>query len=198
MTKPTKCAVGFFIVVFLIGCSSDRKATADGVAALQRKFSVLQDMEIVVSGGATLVEYSQRVTDARLKFGGPDSIQEAIARFPKPDQQALAAQACQQMSLAMDAYTDAKQFFGDRHQEDVDPFKVEYQVGEDRFLPLKEKYHLDFPPVAIDYSSSQDSTVARYGKFYWKGDVLQELWKSADRASLAAKGIIARLAQMGQ
>ena len=81
----------------------------------------------------------------------------------------------------MDAYTDAKQFFGDRHREGVDEFNVDYRVGEDRFIPLKEKYQLETPPVAIDYSNSDEPTVASLCKFYWKGDVLQALWKAAAR-----------------
>ena len=94
--------MGFFLMFSLIGCSSsDKKATAEGVAALQKMSLALQDMEIVVSGGVTLDEYSQRLTDAHLKFGSPESLEQVVAKFPKPDQRALATQACQQLALVL-------------------------------------------------------------------------------------------------
>jgi hypothetical protein len=157
--------------------------------------SAIQDMRIVVSGGVTLDEYSKRLTDARLKLGGTEALQQAVEKFQNPSNKDLANQACLHLALAIDAYTDAKQFFGDRHKEDIDEFNVDYRVGEDRFLPLKEKYHLAAPPVAIDYSHSDDPTIASLGKFYWKDDVLQALWKAASNDEQAANEAILKLEQ---
>jgi uncharacterized OsmC-like protein len=76
--------VGLLLVIGLGGCTSSKKiARAEGLATLQHMRSAVQDMDIVVSAGATKDEYSKRLTDALLKFGDRDvGCKQAIYKSP--------------------------------------------------------------------------------------------------------------------
>src|SRR5580704_14070655 len=99
MKTATNVAIGLMLTlaVGFVACNSSEKAArVEGLAQLKRMDSAVQDMNVVVSVGATKDQYSQRLTDALLKFGEQEKdCKQVTAKFRAEDQQASAESACQ-------------------------------------------------------------------------------------------------------
>jgi major membrane immunogen (membrane-anchored lipoprotein) len=190
MANPTKYALRFLIIILLSGCSSsDKKATAEGVAALRKMASAVQDVEILISAGITKDEYSKRLADALLKFGNPEeSCKQTVAKFPRADQAALATQACQNLSKAMDAFVYAKDYFGPLYNPSYDLWEKTF--GEDEYAKARERF-----PNLAELEVAETNPENGY-KSYARKEMLQALWQVASQDSQAARGIIERLGQM--
>jgi hypothetical protein len=173
--------------VFIACTSAKRKMEA--VRVLRVSYSSIQDMEVVISAGATLEQYSQRLTDALLKFKDSNCVQ-AAAGLSNSDQQALVTNACQHLTKAMAAYTQAKAFFGDTRKTDMDAS----ENGNNYFLQQQyDDVHALFPSLAESPVVSDDPY---NGKAYWKSDMLQALWKVAAQETQIAKSQIEQLERM--
>ena len=182
------------LIATVSACTSSKRKEEE-VAALRNSYAPVQDMEIVVSGGVNLYQYSERLTDALLKFkNSEDGCKQAAAKFEDQNQKALAAGVCQHLGTAMDAYISAKEFFGDTHKTDLDPFTDENMFGEKTYEDLRNRFPgLEEIQVGIDYSSTPS---LQLGKFYWRGDMLQALWRLANRERQTAKSQMDQLSQM--
>lgn len=153
------------------------------MAALRRSYSPLQDMGYIVSTGVIADGYSARVTDKMLQFNhSEDGLKQAIAKMRRPDQKAIAEQAQQHMDHAIEAYVAAKDYFGDTHTTDPDPFEPHNLAAGQAYRQL----HARFPNL---------EDIEPLGGFdmYWRGDVLQALWRSATEDSEAAASEINQL-----
>ena len=170
----------------LVGSSCSRKPNPEAVSQLQEMSSAVQDMSIVVSAGVTKEQYSQRLTDALLKIGNSnDRCKHAIAKFAKPDQQVLAADVCQRVVEAMDAYTDAKEYFGPAY-DPIDPDFPVYTLKEEDYAEARKRF-----PTLEDLVVSETSETGY--KFYSRSAMLQALWKMAGRNSVDAKNLLEKL-----
>lgn len=182
--------LALFLMLGLVGCSSSKNAVrVEGMGELQRMSSAVQDMHIVVSAGVTKDEYSKRLTDALLKFGDRDGgCNQAIAKFPDGDQQSTAAEVCQHLSRAMEAYTYAKDYIGPK----PDPIDSDYLL-----YTLTEKEYAD---AKLQFPSLEELPVAETNengyKFYHRSEMVQGLWKVADQEFEAAKTGMDKIAQM--
>ena len=176
--------VGLLLVIGLGGCTSSKKiARAEGMATLQQMRSAVQDMDIVVSAGATKDEYSKRLTDALLKFGDRDvGCKQAIAKFSDGEQQSIATEVCQHLSSAMDAYTYAKQYVGS------EPDGYTATVAAKDYADAKER----FPNLE---EMSAVNTAGGY-KWYRRDAMVQALWKVAGQESQAAQTDVEKLNQL--
>lgn len=190
-------AVVVVLALALVSACS-KKEDPEGLVGLHKKYSAVQDMRVVVSGGVNLFQYSQRLTDSLLKFkNSEDTCKQSAAKFSAPGKQALAAEVCRHLDVAVSAYISAKDFFGDTHETDLDPFTDENMFGESTYEGLQSRFPgLEEVRVAMDYSGSDNPTVSRLGKFYWRSDMLQALWRLADRECQTAKSQIDQLSQM--
>ena len=181
------CAVLILGIAFVC-CSCSRKPNPEALAVLQQMSSAAQDMGIVVSAGATKEQYSERLTDALLKFGNSDyRCKQAIAKFAKPDQQAQAAEICQHLSEAMDAYTYAKEYFGSAY-DPIDPDFPIYTVKEETYAEVRKRF-----PTLEELPVSETNETGY--KFYRREAMLQALWKVAGQDSEAAKDLLEKFAQ---
>ena len=191
-------AVVVVLAVALVSACS-KKEDPEGLVGLHKKYSAVQDMRVVVSGGVNLFQYSQRLTDSLLKFkNSEDNCEQSAAKFSAPGKRALAAEVCRHLDMAMNAYVNSKDFFGDAHETDhEDYFSADYMFGEGTYEELQSRFPgLEEVRVALDYTRSDNPTVSRIGKVYWKGDMLQALWRLADRECQTAKSQIDQLSQM--
>lgn len=189
--KNVMSAVTSVVLIFGIAfvcCSCSRKPNPEALAELQQMSSAVQDMGIVVSAGVTKEQYSQRLTDALLKFGNSDDrCKQVIAKFAKPDQQARAGEICQHLSEAMDAYTYAKEYFGAGY-DPIDPDFPIYTLKEETYTEAKKRFPtLEELPVS-------ETNEAGY-KFYRRSAMLQALWKVAGQDAQAAKDLLEKVAQ---
>jgi len=174
----------------LFACSAPKKASPEGVAELRKMLSAVQDVEIVVSAGATEDQYSQRLTDALLKFGKLDEVcKHALTHFAEPAQQNLSAQICQHLGTALDAYTYAKGYFGPEYNLGFD-ISPTYNLNDADYARVRERF-----PMLEDLPIADTGTEGH--KFYARSMMLQALWKVAGHESQAAKDLIEKLAQMG-
>ncbi len=90
-------------------------------------------MNIVVSAGVTKQEYSQRLADALVKVGELEqSAKQMIPKFPKSNQ-AIVGQTYAHLLQSLEAYKVAKDFFGDTHKQDLDPFQSDNMLHEERY-----------------------------------------------------------------
>jgi hypothetical protein len=180
----------FFLVTGLVGCTSSKKAArAEGMVELQRISVAVQDMNIIVSAGVTKEEYSKRLTDVLLKIGGQDGgCQQAIAKLPQGQQQSTAAEVCQHVSKAMDAYTYAKRYMGPA-PDPFDPGDVIYTLTQEEYAIAKQQFpSLEEPPVS---ETNRDGY-----KFYRRNAMVQALWKVAGQESQAAQIDLEKLIQL--
>lgn len=156
--------------------------------ALQRMQSAVQNMDVVVSVGATKDEYSTRLTDALLKFGDrAEGCKQTIAKFPEGEQQSTAAEACQHLSQAMDAYVYAKEYIGPK-PDAIAPDLLSYTLTQDEYTKAKEQFpNLEDLPVAETNESGY--------KFYPRNAMVQGLWKVAGEEETEAKQLAGQLNQ---
>lgn len=183
MTNLMKCAVALIALAAVSAwpaCS--RRANPEALAELRKMSSAVQDMNIVVSAGVTGAEYSQRLTDALIKFGNlGETCKRVVPKFTTLDQQTAATEICRHLGKAMGAYTYAKGYTGPGGYD-------EYEFPEKEYENLKEQ----FPTLPeLDIAETNE---AGY-KWYHRSDMLQALWKVAGQESQAARELIERLAQ---
>jgi hypothetical protein len=147
-------------------------------------------MSVVVTVGANQTEFSRRLTDVLLKIGDiQQSEQQFTAKFPKNERQTV-EDTYRHLLRALDAYNQSKDFFGDVHKEQLDPFDGDYMFGQKRYDALQGTFPgLQKLEVAINYSEDLGGTE------YWKGDMLQALWKYAGNEEQRAKGLMSQLVQ---
>jgi hypothetical protein len=146
-------------------------------------------MNIVVSAGVTKLEYSGRLTDALIKFGGGDgTCASAVAQLDEKEEQATAVEVCQHLGKAMEAYTDAEEYFGPKPDpDDTDILTETLKTRE--YDQVKEQFpNLDELPVA--------ETNPAGDKFYARSAMVQALWKVAREESDLAKNGLERLAAL--
>jgi hypothetical protein len=191
MTSGIKKASGLtliLVVAFFGLASSKKKASSEGMAELQRMSSAVQDIDLAVSASVGKEEYSRRLGDALVKMGNPEGCaKQAIAEIPKPAQKALATEACNHLSRAMDAYIYAKQYFGPRY-DPIMPDSPDYTLSEQEFSEAKARFpNLEEPVI----ETSQNGY-----KFYSRSAMLQSLWKVAGQESQTAKQAAEKLALM--
>jgi hypothetical protein len=178
------------LAVAISSCTSGPRR-ADLIASLRASYAPVHEMEIVVSAGVTLNEYSPRVTDELLKFKSTeDSCKEVAVNLSDASLKSQAAQVCQHLSTAMDAYVVAKDYFGDTHETDLDPF----EPGKNNVVDgsTYEDLHARFPSIQ---ASPSNGVAESPSSTYWRGDVLQALWKVATQEGQTAKEMIDKLAQ---
>ena len=180
----------FVYVVLLIlcldGCGAQKRK--DGLAEIQKVQSAVHEMSVVVGVGASEAEFTRRLTDVLLKIGDlQESSKIAASKFPKDDQQAV-AEVYQHFSLALASYNESKGFFGDRHKEQLDPWDGDFTFGQNQYLALETQ----FPGVQKSYMELSEGDIQGY---YWKGHMLQALWKYAGAEDQRAKGLIDQLNQ---
>jgi hypothetical protein len=182
-------SMALIIGIALVCCSCSTKPNPEGLAELQKMSAAAQDMGIVISAGVTKDQYSQRLTDALLKFGNSDDkCKQAIASFGKADQQARATEICQRLIEAIDAYTYAKEYFGAGYDPIIPDFPI-YTLKEETFSDVKKRFPtLEELPVS-------EMNQAGY-KFYARSAMLQALWKVAGQDSQTAKDLLEKLAQI--
>lgn len=172
----------------LSGCGFNRRQ--QGVAELRRVGSAVGDMRIVVSAGVNQQEFSRRLTDSSIKIGDlQQSMNRAFALFPEKDKPTV-AEAYQHMAKAMDAYTKSKEFFGDTHTEDLDPFRDHNMFGGSRYESLRREF-----PNLEELKEGLRQSISGEEVFYWRGDMLEALWKVAAEEDERAKALIDQLAQ---
>lgn len=175
------------LAVVLTACSGAKteKVSPQGLEELQKLLSATQDLSIVVSAGATKAQYEQRVTDALLKFGKPEDVcPHAAANFIRPEQKILAAQACQHLASAMDAYVLAKEYFGPKFDPITD--LTLYEVSDKEYTEAKERFPM------LEELMVAETADSGY-KFYYRSAMLQALWKVAGQESETAKALIEKL-----
>jgi len=172
-------------ILLLAGCGS--KKHHESVAELQRVQSAVHEMDIVVAAGTNQMEFSRRLTDTLLKIGDlQQGRDQTLSSFSKSEQSTV-AEVYQHLSQALEAYKDSKDFFGDTHKEDLDPLEGRNLFEE----PVYEGLQNQFPslgqiPPALEHSGNKE---------YWKGDMLQALWKVAGEEDTKAKQLIDQLNQ---
>jgi hypothetical protein len=174
------------LVLGLMGCTSSKRTEA--MTELQQMQSAVQDMNIVVSAGATKDEYSKRLTDALLKFGDrSQGCKQTAAKFPKEEQQSTASDVCQHLDNAMDAYTNAKEYMGLQHDPDF-PDVVSDELSEKEYTKTRAQFqNLEELPIA-------ETNQGGYN-FYARSAMVQALWKVGAQESEAARSSIDKLAK---
>src|SRR5260370_9707766 len=181
--------IGLLALTFsLIACGTEKRN--EGLAELQRVQSAVHEMSVVVTVGANQPEFSRRLTDVLLKVGDiQQSEQQCTAKFRKNERQNV-EDIYLHLVHAIDAYNQSKDFFGDVHKEQLDPFDGDYLFGQKRYDALQESFPgLQKLEVAVNYPEDLGGTK------YWKGDMLQALWKYAGNKEQETRGLIGRLHQ---
>ncbi len=192
ITITSRNIAGLILFAIVIAACAPTQKKMDSIAPLRASYAPVHDMEIVVSAGVTLDEYSPRVTDALLKFKNAEDVCNQIEmNLSDPNQKAQAAEVCRHLSIAMDAYVAAKDYFGDTHKTDLDPF----EEGKNNFIDSSAYVDLRarFPDLEEVPPSNENNPIPN--RIYWRGDVLQALWKLANQECQTAKDIIDKLAQ---
>lgn len=181
---------GLFYVAPLIlclgGCGVQKRK--EGVVEIQRVHAAAHEMSVVVGVGVNQAEFTRRLTDVLLKIGDlQESGKLAASKFPKGDQQAV-SEAYQHLSLALASYNESKDFFGDQHKEQLDPWDGDFTFGQAKYDALEAK----FPGIQKLYV---ELSVGDIQGNYWKGHMLQALWKYAGDEDQRAKTLIDQLNQ---
>lgn len=191
------------LIATVSACTSSKRKE-EGVAALRNSYAPVQDMGIVISaGGINLFQYSQRVTDALLKFkNSEDGCKQAATKFSEPGKKALAAEVCRHLGVAMGSYVLAKEYFGPKYNEVYDEERD--WLGHDEYARIKEGLPglEDLSPVPS--SSSGTDVPGPYSEYYsghvykayYRDDLVKALWRLADRECQTAKAQIDQLDQM--
>lgn len=192
MRNSVRAIATVILISAVTGCGSAKRG--DGTAELQRVLTSVHDLNIVVTTGTNQIDFSRRLTDALLKIGDmQQSESKVMGDFPKSDQ-AIVSEIYQHFGQAVEAYKQSQGFFGDMHKERLDPFDGDDLFGERKYEALYKQFpNLDEVPLAIDYSNVAGGEYG--GKEYWKGDMLQALWKEAAQEEAAAKQLIDQLNQ---
>jgi len=191
MTSALRNISGLTLLAIVIAGCNPAKNKVD-LAPLRASYAPVHDMEIVVSAGITLDEYSPRVTDALLKFkNSEDGCKQVAVNLIDPSQKSQAMEVCRHLGIAIDAYVAAKGYFGDTHETDLDPF----EEGKNNFIDNREYVDLRtrFPGLEEVPPSNEDNPIP--SRIYWRGPVLQALWKLANQESQTAKALIDNLSQ---
>jgi len=181
--------IGAIALTFcLTACGSQKRK--ERLAELQRVQSAVHEMSVVVTVGANQAEFSRRLTDVLLKIGDiQQSELQVTTRFPKNERQNV-EDTYRHLVRALDAYDQSKDFFGDVHKEQLDPFDGDYMFGRKRYDALQASYPgLQELEVAVNYPEELGGTK------YWKGDMLQALWKYAGNEEQQAKRLVEQLGQ---
>ena len=181
---------GLFYVVPLIlclgGCGAQKRK--EGVAEIQRVQAAEHEMSVVVGVGANQAEFTRRLTDVLLKVGDlQESRKLAASKFPKGDQQAV-EEAYQHLSLALLSYNESKDFFGDSHKGQLDPWDGDFTFEQTKYDTLETQ----FPGIQKLYVELGAGDIQGY---FWKGHMLQALWKYAGDEDQRAKTLIDQLNQ---
>jgi hypothetical protein len=185
--RPLEGLVYFVpLILCLVGCGAQKRR--EGAAEIQRVQAAVHEMSVVVGVGANQAEFTRRLTDVLLKIGDlQESGKLASSRFPKGDQQPV-AEAYQHLSLALASYNESKDFFGDRHKEQLDPWDGDFTFGQTRYDALEAH----FPGIQKLYVELSAGDIQGN---YWKGHMLQALWKYAGDEDQRAKTLIDQLNQ---
>jgi hypothetical protein len=174
------------IILCLGGCGGQKRK--EGVAEIQKVQVAVHEMSVVVGVGANQAEFTRRLTDVLLKIGDlQESGKLAASKFPKSDQQAV-AEVYQHLSLALASYNESKDFFGDHHKEQLDPWDGDFTFGQNKYDALEAR----FPGIQKSYI---ELSVGDFKGNYWKGNMLQALWKYAGDEEQTAKTLIDQLNQ---
>ena len=176
------------VILFLClgGCGAQKRR--EGVAEIQRVEAAVHEMSVVVGVGANQAEFTRRLTDVLLKIGDlQESAKLAASKFPTGDQQAV-AQVYEHLKLALASYNESKDFFGDRHKEQLDPWDGDFTFGQTRYDALEAQ----FPGIQKSY---MELSVGDIQGTFWKGHMLQALWKYAGNEDQRAKALIDQLNQ---
>jgi len=181
-----ECVYVALIILCLGGCGAQKRK--DGLAEIQKVQSAVHEMSVVVSVGASEAEFTRRLTDVLLKIGDlQESSKFAANKFPKADQQAIAA-VYQHLRLSLASYNESKDLFGDRHKEQLDPWDGDFTFGRNKYDTLEAQ----FPGIQKSYMELSEGDIRGY---YWKGHMLQALWKYAGDEDRDAKALIDQLNQ---
>jgi hypothetical protein len=174
------------LILCLDGCGAQKRK--EGVAEIQKVQAAVHEMSVVVGVGANQAEFTRRLTDVLLKIGDlQESGKLAASKFPKVDQQAV-SEVYQHLSLALASYNESKDFFGDRHKEELDPWDGDFTFGQKKYDALEAR----FPGIQQSY---MELSVGDIQRSYWKGNMLQALWKYAGDEDQKAKTLIDQLVQ---
>ena len=193
-------AVVFALLLFLFGCGAsqrqkEKEEEKQGLAEVKRIQVAVHGLSILVQAGIAQVEYSKRVGDVLLTVGDLDqSMKATLPKFHNSGQRNAIEAAYSHLSNSIAAYNAAKNFFGDIHKEDLDPFVSHNLFGQSEYESLYRQFlNLEQVPIGIDYHGTSG-----LGKFYWKGDMLQALWKFAFAEEEIAKTLIDVLDQQAK
>jgi hypothetical protein len=180
--------IALVFAIAFVCCSCSSKPNPEALGKLEQMSSAVQDMGIVVSAGVTQSQYSERLTNALLKFGNSDDrCQQAIAELSTQARRTQAREICQHLREAMEAYTYAKDFFGPKY-DPIAPDFPNYTLKQETYAQAKQR----FPTLAdLPVSETNDSGY----KFYSRDAMVQALWKVAEQDAQAAKGLIEKLSQ---
>jgi hypothetical protein len=175
------------LVILLAGCGTAKRK--EGIAELQRIHTAANEIKIVVTAGVNQQEFSRRLTDTLLKIGDLQQIQsQMLTKFPENDRERV-SEAFRHLDQALQAYKRAKEFFGDDHEDGPDRYAEHNTFGQREYDSLKQQFpNLAMPKPAITYTHEE-----RPRSDYWRGDMLQALWKAAADESESAKRLIDRL-----
>lgn len=174
------------------GASQSQQRRKEGVAELRKIQTAVHGISILVSAGISQQEYSRRLGDVLLEIGDLDqSIKQTLPKIPQEEQLNVKA-AYAHLSKSIEAYQAAKDFFGDTHKTDLDPFEGGHNLfDEQTYRNLRSRFpRLGDTELAVDYKG-----VAGLGKLYWKGEMLQALWLVAAEEEAAAKTLIEAMEQ---
>jgi hypothetical protein len=194
-TISLRSAIVFQATIALLafmGCKGgeERRQAVGEMRSIQ---TAIHGLDILASAGINQIEYSQRLGDVLLKVGDLEPKASAALMAFRREDQATVAEIYRHLGLALEAYKQAKDFFGDNHVGQLDPFGGDNLFGEQRYEALRNRLpNLDELHVAIDYSNIGDGRLG--GKHYWKGDMLEALWKLASQEDTAAAALIDKIA----
>jgi hypothetical protein len=171
------------VLLLFAGCGSEKHQL--GVAELQRVQASIHEMDIVVAAGTSQIEFSRRLTDSLLKVGDLQQDRDKTLNSFSKSEQSTVMDIYQHLSQALEAYKESKDFFGDTHKEDLDPLQGHNLFQEPAYEALQNQFpSLEQIPPALEYSGNKE---------YWKGDMLQALWKVAGQEDITAKQLIDQL-----
>lgn len=184
------CEIALLLLsLLLIGsCGASERKKKEGVAELKKKEATLSGLGILVSAGISQQEYSTRIGDALLAIGDLNqSMEETLPKFGVPEQNTTRA-VYAHLSNSLAAYNSAKDFFGDTHKTDLDPFEGGGLFSEETYKDLLNR----FPN--LDYKSRAEAD-GWWNGYYWKSYMLQALWKVAGEEDTEAKRLISTIDQ---
>jgi hypothetical protein len=174
---------GVIIIMTLCGCGGQKRK--EGFAAIQRVQAAVHEMSVVVTVGVNQAEFTHRLTDALLKVG---DIQEdekiAVSKFPERDRQP-AGQVYRHLRVALASYNESKNFFGDDHKGKLDPWDGDFRFTQAEYDTLGEQ----FPGIQELFVQTRGTDIQEY----WKGDMLQALWKYAATEDQKARSLVDQL-----